>query len=130
MRCPVIFVAGHNSQFAVSSLQGLTVQLHPYQRQSLRFMLDNERREGGHRDNFWVPYTTPGGEAFLWSPILLRAWPQVSATPRGGFLAEEMVRAYLSKMPNLAILARFEPGKTCPYSCISCSQLMDLSAVS
>ena len=34
-------------------MQGLTVQLHPFQRQALRFMLDNEKRSGGHRDHFW-----------------------------------------------------------------------------
>ena len=33
-------------------MQGLTVQLHPFQRQALRFMLDNEKRSG-HRDHFW-----------------------------------------------------------------------------
>ena len=34
-------------------MQGLTVELHPFQRQALRFMLDNEHRSGGHRDCFW-----------------------------------------------------------------------------
>ena len=34
-------------------MQGLTVELHPFQRQALRFMLDNEHRSGGHRDHFW-----------------------------------------------------------------------------
>ena len=43
---------------------GLTVALHPYQRQSLRFMIDNEHGEGGHRRHFWVPYKTPSGFTF------------------------------------------------------------------
>ena len=34
-------------------MQGLTVELRPFQRQALRFMLDNERKRGGHRDHFW-----------------------------------------------------------------------------
>ena len=34
-------------------MQGLTVELHPFQRQALRFMLDNEQTSGGHRGHFW-----------------------------------------------------------------------------
>lgn len=34
---------------------GLTVQMRPYQRQSLQFMLDAERGEGGFRRHFWMP---------------------------------------------------------------------------
>ena len=70
---------------------GLTVQLHPYQRQSLRFMLDNERGEGGHRRHFWVPFRTPSGFAFWYSPVFLRACVDVPPAPWGGILAEEMV---------------------------------------
>ena len=72
---------------------GLTVQLHPYQRQSLRFMLDNESGEGGHRRHFWVPCKTPSGFTFWWSPLFNRACKQVAPSPWGGFLAEEMVRS-------------------------------------
>ena len=71
---------------------GLTVQLHPYQRQSLRFMLDNERGEGGHRRHFWVPFRTPSGFAFWYSPVFLRACVDVPPAPWGGILAEQMVR--------------------------------------
>jgi SWI/SNF-related matrix-associated actin-dependent regulator of chromatin subfamily A3 len=74
---------------------GLTVQLHPYQRQSLRFMLDNEIGEGGHRRHFWVPYNTPSGFTFWWSPVFQRPCKEVAPCPWGGFLAEEMVRISL-----------------------------------
>lgn len=70
---------------------GLTVQLHPYQRQSLRFMLDNESGDGGHRRHFWIPFKTPSGFTFWWSPLFQRACKEVAPCPWGGFLAEEMV---------------------------------------
>lgn len=70
---------------------GLTVDLHPYQRQSLKFMLENEQGEGGHRRHFWVPYKTPSGFTFWWSPLFNRASREVAPCPWGGFLAEEMV---------------------------------------
>ena len=57
--------------------EGLTVQLHPYQRQSPRFMLDDERGDGGHRRHFWTQHRTPGGFSFWRSPPRLAplAWP-------------------------------------------------------
>lgn len=71
---------------------GLMVQLRPYQRQSLRFMIDSENGEGGHRRHFWVRYSTPSGFTFWWSPLFSRACREVAPCPWGGFLAEEMVR--------------------------------------
>jgi hypothetical protein len=40
---------------AVPQPAGLTVQMRPYQLQSLQFMLDCERGEGGFRRLFWLP---------------------------------------------------------------------------
>ena len=37
----------------IGLVQGLTVQLHPYQRQALQFMLDNECLERGSQSLFW-----------------------------------------------------------------------------
>ena len=43
----------------VAVVQGLTVQLHPYQRQALQFMLDNERLERGNHVHFWYRFPEP-----------------------------------------------------------------------
>ena len=42
-----------------SLMQGLTVQLHPYQQQALQFMLDNERNFKGSQGYFWYPFAYP-----------------------------------------------------------------------
>ncbi|KAK3264219.1 hypothetical protein CYMTET_27027, partial [Cymbomonas tetramitiformis] len=69
--------------------QGLNVQLRKYQRQSLGFMLAQERAEGGVRDLIWGEIKTPTG-GFWYSPLLERAALSVPRTSRGGFLAEDM----------------------------------------
>ena len=33
--------------------QGLAMDLHPFQRQALQFMLDSERAPNGHQHHFW-----------------------------------------------------------------------------
>ena len=68
------------------------MELRPYQKQSLQLMLDWEAREGGWRQQLWLPLTAASGETYWYSPLLLRAAWHVPAMPRGGFLAEDMVR--------------------------------------
>ncbi|KAK9808795.1 hypothetical protein WJX72_003802 [[Myrmecia] bisecta] len=70
--------------------EGLTVQLKPYQKQSLKLMLDAEQGDGGFRRFFWVPLTSPAGTRYWYSPVLHRLCTDVPAAPWGGFLAEEM----------------------------------------
>lgn len=64
---------------------GLAVSLHPYQRQSLRFMLDAEGADGGFRGLFWRRLESEGGGAGLWySPVFMRASLSVRGGARGG----------------------------------------------
>ncbi|GAB4812994.1 hypothetical protein N2152v2_000040 [Parachlorella kessleri] len=69
---------------------GLTVAMRPYQLQSLQFMLDCERGEGGFRRHFWLPMKAVGGEQWWYSPLLRRASQNVPSMPWGGFCCEEM----------------------------------------
>ncbi|PSC76011.1 helicase-like transcription factor isoform B [Micractinium conductrix] len=69
---------------------GLSVTMRPYQLQSLQFMLDAERGEGGFRRLFWQRLTTPTGSRYWWSPVLARASLEVPAQGWGGWCAEEM----------------------------------------
>ena len=79
---------------------GLSVQLRPYQRQALSFMLDAEKLEGaGH---FWSECPLPaasgagsssGRAAAVWfSPMLNRLTREEPARCAGGMLSSEMVR--------------------------------------
>jgi SWI/SNF-related matrix-associated actin-dependent regulator of chromatin subfamily A3 len=95
---------------------GLTVQLRPYQQQSLDFMLEAERRPGGFRDQFWMQLTNSKQQSYWWSPVFRRMckvsfgtavvlpsqlctsthtfdpppmFQDVPSMPRGGWLAEE-----------------------------------------
>lgn len=93
---------------------GLSVQMHPYQLQSLKFMLDAEKAVGGWRQLFWrwLPHqsqqqpgssaavqqqASPGapGRGVWWSPILERVSYSVPSAPWGGFLAEEVSSSHL-----------------------------------
>jgi hypothetical protein len=67
---------------------GLTVQLRPYQRQSLRFMLDAE--QGVSREAFWAERTLADGTKAYYSKMLSRITLQAPKTLRGGLLCEEM----------------------------------------
>ena len=75
-------------------MQGLTVQLRPYQRQSLHFMLDAEEGEGGFRRHLWQKLTNTAGLSFWYSPVLRQMALDVPALPWGGFLAEEVCSAH------------------------------------
>ncbi|KAI7843193.1 hypothetical protein COHA_003176 [Chlorella ohadii] len=75
---------------AAAQPPGLTVQMRPYQLQSLQFMLDCECGEGGFRRLFWQRMTTPNGTRYWWSHLLGRAALDVPAQGWGGWCAEEM----------------------------------------
>ena len=75
---------------AAAQPAGLTVTMHPYQLQSLQFMLDAERGEGGFRRLLWQRLATPGGREWWWSQLLGRAAWSVPEQPWGGWCAEEM----------------------------------------
>jgi hypothetical protein len=53
---------------------GLTVQMRPYQLQSLQFMLDCERGEGGFRRFFWLPVGAGWPVALGPRTVLARCW--------------------------------------------------------
>ncbi|WIA39293.1 hypothetical protein OEZ86_005411 [Tetradesmus obliquus] len=92
---------------------GLNVRLHPYQLQSLAFMQEAEKLDGGWRQLLWrwlplvpqqqqqqhmtgqqqqqvVSSVGERGQGVWWSPVLERLSHQVPPAPWGGFLAEEM----------------------------------------
>ena len=79
---------------------GLTLQLYPFQRQSLAWMLDRERMVGGLNSCFWQEHPLlpgSGRKAFFYNPTcgefmsptitLEHGRPPIST---GGFLCEEM----------------------------------------
>jgi len=74
---------------AATQPRGLTVRMHPYQLQSLKFMLDCEKQEGGFRDKLWLPLTAVDGTRYWYSPLLGKTSLHVPAMPRGGFCCEE-----------------------------------------
>ena len=59
-----------------------------YQKQTLHFLLEAERREGGFRDLFWVPVTNPQGQSFWYSPVWRKLCLEVPPQTAGGFLGE------------------------------------------
>ncbi len=69
-------------------MQGLSVTLRPYQRQSLQFMLDAEETEAGFRDHLYVQLTNSKGQHYWYSPILRRICREVAPMAYGGFLGE------------------------------------------
>jgi hypothetical protein len=99
-------LAAVESQERSEALQppGLSVQLRPYQRQALSFMIDAEKLEGaGH---FWSECPLPAasgaaagpatGRAAVWfSPMLNRLTREEPARCAGGMLCSEMVRSTL-----------------------------------
>lgn len=66
--------------------QGLAVTLRPYQRQSLKFMLDKEGAEGGFRDLLFCPVSNNQGATYWYSPVLGRLCADVAPVPQGGIL--------------------------------------------
>jgi hypothetical protein len=85
---------------------GLNVPLHPYQLQSLAFMQEAEKLEGGFRQLLWRWLPSQGsaaqqqqqqqasssvgvrGQGMWWSPVLDRLSFSVPPAPWGGFLGE------------------------------------------
>ena len=66
--------------------QGLSVDLKPYQRQSLKFMLDREKADGGFRHNLFCQVTNSKGEVYWYSPVLGRLCAHVPPMAQGGIL--------------------------------------------
>jgi hypothetical protein len=66
--------------------EGLAVEMRGYQKQSLHFLLEAERREGGFRSLFWVPITNSQGQTYWFSPVWRKLALDVPAQPAGGFL--------------------------------------------
>ncbi len=71
-----------------SVLQGLSVDLRPYQRQSLKFMLDIEQADGGFRHQLFCQVRNSKGEQYWYSPVLGRLCAEVAPMPQGGILGE------------------------------------------
>mmetsp|Transcript_50887 Transcript_50887/g.94823 ORF Transcript_50887/g.94823 Transcript_50887/m.94823 type:complete len:919 (+) Transcript_50887:66-2822(+) len=70
---------------------GLAVELRPYQRQSLSFMLERERAPRGFHEAVWMPFKTPSGTQLWYSPLVGALTPfSEPRTHSGGFLAEDM----------------------------------------
>lgn len=61
---------------------GLTVQLRPYQLQSLAFMLEHEQLVDGYRDLFWVQGQNSAGKVWWYSPSLEKLCHEVPRQPR------------------------------------------------
>ena len=70
--------------------QGLAVTLRPYQRQSLKFMLDKEGAEGGFRDLLFCPVSNNQGATYWYSPVLGRLCADVAPMPQGGILGHSL----------------------------------------
>ncbi|KAL0052446.1 hypothetical protein WJX82_002358 [Trebouxia sp. C0006] len=87
--------------------EGLAVELRPYQRQSLHFMLDAEQTEGGFRHHLFHPVTNSQGQQYWCSPHLGRLCLHVPPMPHGGFLGEELG---LGKTVDLAALILSRPA--------------------
>ncbi|KAL0037370.1 hypothetical protein WJX79_004318 [Trebouxia sp. C0005] len=87
--------------------EGLSVSLRPYQRQSLKFMLDIEQTEGGFRDHLFCQVSNSQGDTYWYSPLLGRCSPHVDPMPQGGILGEEMG---LGKTVEVAALVLSHPA--------------------
>lgn len=68
--------------------EGLTMR--NYQLQTLQWMLEKERQQGGLRALSWREVSLPGGRKAFYSPTMRVLADRVPACPRGGFLAESM----------------------------------------
>ncbi len=69
---------------------GLQLELYPFQRQSLQWMVDRETAPGGLNALFWREHPSEGSTRFFYNAMAgeLRAQPPPVVT--GGFLCEEM----------------------------------------
>ncbi|KAL0020479.1 hypothetical protein WJX77_009137 [Trebouxia sp. C0004] len=94
--------------------EGLSVSLRPYQRQSLKFMLDIEQTEGGFRDQLFCQVSNSQGDTFWYSPVLGRCSSHVDPMPQGGILGEEMG---LGKTVEVAALVLSHPAAPLQSTC-------------
>ena len=62
------------------------MELRPYQRQSLKFMMDSESAEGGFRHHLFCSVVNSKGVKYWYSPILGRICQDVAPMPQGGIL--------------------------------------------
>jgi SWI/SNF-related matrix-associated actin-dependent regulator of chromatin subfamily A3 len=74
---------------------GMTVQLHPYQREAVEWMSAVERSPLGLTEHLWAgvgPFSDGGPGSLFYSPVLrqLESKPPSAQTNRGGFLCEQM----------------------------------------
>lgn len=74
-------------------VQGLAVELRPYQRQSLKFMMDSESAEGGFRHHLFCSVVNSKGVMYWYSPILGRICQHVTPMPQGGILGRILTPA-------------------------------------
>ena len=83
---------GHESELVV---EGLNVELLPFQKQSLKLCLERENTPGGINALLWpkLPSRGPGNsEDLYFNPILNQFRTTKPALARGGLLCEQMVR--------------------------------------
>ena len=94
---------------------GLNVQLHPYQRQSLRWMLDEEQHDVGFYRHFFAEGRFADDSPFWFSAMLDRLIVD-GELPRahGGFLCEEMGLG--KTIISLALIRCNRPGRDRSYS--------------
>lgn len=97
--------------------QGLAVSLRPYQRQSLKFMLDKEGAEGGFRDLLFCPVSNSQGMTYWYSPVLGRLCADVAPMPQGGILGH-----FLCSVSAVLCVA-------CSYLVCTCSILIHTCSV-
>lgn len=69
--------------------------LRPYQRQSLKFMMDNEGVQGGFRHHLFCSVANSKGERFWYSPVLGRICQDVAPMPQGGILGRTLTWALI-----------------------------------
>lgn len=80
---------------------GLATPLYSYQKQSLRWMLDQEKRPGGLNELFWEEHPLGSGDAFFYNPTACEFMGRGKSVAgdrklmdaplhSGGFLCEEM----------------------------------------
>ena len=91
-REPVALCAAYGVEHPFD-MQGLTVELRAYQRQSLKFMMDSEDMEGGFRHHLFCPVTNSKGEKYWYSPVLGRICDNPPPMSHGGILGESSISA-------------------------------------
>lgn len=91
LRCATVTgISLHGCHDFCYVVQGLTVELRPYQRQSLKFMMDNEGVQGGFRHRLFCSVTNSKGERYWYSPLLGRICQDVAPMQQGGILGRTL----------------------------------------